>query len=153
METAGALSPNAIATDLAEQWTAPACARSARHEAAAYTTSRLHSGVFGLAIASYAAMVLALWLLFATDTGTSLTLAIVTVYFAMFFGVPLAMVRVAKKDAPQPPPASLLRFLRGDMGTITGPIGGWAALAQVVVIPVSVTLGIVAIGLIHKALA
>ncbi|MGV8840885.1 MAG: hypothetical protein ACWA6X_11345 [Bauldia sp.] len=129
-------------------------AGSSAHLAAAYATDRMHPGVFGLAIGSYGAMVLALWLLFVTDVQTVLSLLICTAYFGMYFGVPVAMYRIARKSGRREPPAgSLGRFLRGDLETIAGNLSGWSALGQVLVIPVSLTLGLIAMGVILKMTA
>ncbi len=135
-------------------WTGSARASSAAHRAAAYATDRMHPGVFGLAIGSYGAMVLALWLLFVTDLQTVLSLLVCTAYFGMYFGVPLAMYRIARKAGLNEPPAgSLGRFLRGDLETVTGNLSGWSALSQVLVIPVSLTIGLIAMGIIMKIAA
>jgi hypothetical protein len=114
-------------------------AGSSAHLAAAYATDRMHPGVFGLAIGSYGAMVLALWLLFVTDVQTVLSLLICTAYFGMYFGVPVAMYRIARKSGRREPPA--------------GSLSGWSALGQVLVIPVSLTLGLIAMGVILKMTA
>jgi hypothetical protein len=124
------------------------------HRTAAYATDRMHPGVFVAAIGSYAAMLAGLWLLFGTDLSTGLSLIVCTAYFGMYFGVPVAMYRLARKTLLKEPPAgSMRRFLHGDLETVTGPVSGWSALSQVLVVPVSLTIGLIAMGIILKVVA
>jgi hypothetical protein len=123
------------------------------HASAAVSTDQMYPGVFGLAAAAYGAMMLSFWLLFVSDVGTFLSLAVCTAYFGMYFGVPAVMHRVARQAETQVAGGSLGQFLRSDLETITGPISGWAAVTQVLVIPVSLTVGIIAMGLIVKSIA
>jgi hypothetical protein len=128
-------------------------APSLANTSAAYVTDRLHPAVFGLLVGAYGAMLLALWLIFVSDVETLVTLAVCTVYFAMFFGVPLAMYRVQSKAQPVRAAGTLSEFLRGELETYGGRISGWGAAIQVLVVPAPITLGIIAIGLIFKAAA
>ncbi len=154
MTPATAVPTFTIASADVAHWTGTAYAGSTAHPAAAYATDRMHPGVFGLAIGSYGAMMLSLWLLFGTDTQTVLSLLVCTAYFGMYFGVPVAMYRLARKSGLREAPAgSLGRFLRGDLETITGNLSGWSALSQVLVIPVSLTFGLIAMGVIMKLAA
>ena len=143
-----------IATSSADvaHWTTNTKVRAA-HRVAAYATDRMHPSVFALAIGSYGAMVLALWLLFVTDAQTMLSLLVCTAYFAMYFGVPVAMYRLSKKVHPEPAPGSLAKFLGGDLETISGTLSGWSAMSQVLVVPVSLTFGLIAMGIIVKIVA
>jgi hypothetical protein len=150
METLTAHS--SVATAEAEEafgWTAPPAARSARAEAV-YVTDRLHPDVFRLFVGTYGAMLLSLWLLFATDVGAFIALAICTAYFAMYFGTPVLMNRMAEKAAPQPAPESFAQFLRGEVDTYTGRVSGWGAMAQLLVIPAGITFAFICIGVIIK---
>jgi hypothetical protein len=74
-------------------------------------------------------------------------LAVVIGYAIMFFGVPYVMSRVA------PPETNVGNvafgdFLRGQVQTLTGPVSGSEALMQVLMVPVCLTLGAIAIGFI-----
>jgi hypothetical protein len=120
-------------------------------QTAAYATARLHHGVIGLLIASYGVLLLAFWILFAQSAVTAISLAICSAYFAMYFGVPIVMYLQTRKAAESAPAGSLGRFLRGSFETATGPISGWSALAQVLVVPVCVTFGAFCIGFIFNA--
>jgi hypothetical protein len=129
-------------------------ASSRADTSAAYVTDSLHPAVFGLLIGAYGSMLLALWLIFVSNVETLVALAVCTVYFAMFFGVPLAMYRVQSKAQPvRAAGGTLSEFLRGELETYGGRISGWGAAIQVLVVPAPITLGIVAIGLIFKAAA
>lgn len=124
-----------------------------RHAVAAYATDRMHPRVFGLAVASYGSMLIVLWLLFLSGADMAVTLFVCTAYFAMYFGVPIAMYRLAVKADRPSPSGSLAVFLRGGLETVSGTLSGWSALTQVLVVPVSLTFGLIAMGVIAKVLA
>ncbi len=149
METIAARTSHAADAGLAESWAAPLAAWPAQEETA-YVTDRLHPHVLTLFVGTYGAMLLSLWLLFATDIGAFIALAICTVYFAMYFGTPAVMNRLAEKAAPPPAPESLGQFLRGELDTYTGRISGWGAVAQLLVIPGGITFAFICIGVIIK---
>lgn len=153
MNTAHTMGAAVAIPETAIDWSSTA-RDTAAHRVGAYATDRMHPGVFVAAIGSYGAMLIGLWLLFGTDLSTALSLIICTTYFAMYFGVPVAMYRLARKTLLHEPPAgSLGRFLRGDLDTVTGPVSGWSALSQVLVVPVSLTFGLIAMGIILKVVA
>lgn len=110
----------------------------------------IHPQVFTMFVGTYGAMLLALWLFFGTDINALITLGVCTVYFGMYFGMPLMMHRMAGEAAPQAAPGSLNRFLGGDVDTYTGPVSAWGAIAQLMTIPVGLTLGFIAIGIIIR---
>ena len=83
-----------------------------------------------------------------TMAGTKLALFSITVsglYVCMFFAVPRILLAVEKDPSRRP---SFARFLREGMVTGTGPTSGAAALAQIFVVPVCLTFGLLAMGLI-----
>jgi len=84
---------------------------------------------------------------FAESPFTLFMLAVVIGYSIMFFGVPYVMSRVAppKTDIGN---VAFLDFLRGKVQTLTGPVSGSEALMQVLMVPVALTLGGIAIGFI-----
>lgn len=120
------------------------------HRVAAYSTARMHPGVFKWAIGIYGGMMLGIWLLFGTNLETGISLMICTVYGAMYFGVPVVMARIAAKAAPLVEEGSLGRFLRGDFETADGSLSGWSALILVVLIPAAIGFGLIAMGIILK---
>lgn len=150
MDSATAHGARAIThAELADHWTAPVTAWPAR-EGATYVTDRLHPGVFQLFAGAYGAMLLVLWLMFATDVGAVISIAVCTVYFAMYFGVPWGMNRLASKAEPQPAQGSLGRFLRGELMTYTGRLSGMGATVQMLLIPVGITVAFACIGVIIR---
>ncbi|MBN9315456.1 MAG: hypothetical protein J0I99_06960 [Devosia sp.] len=110
----------------------------------------LHPQLFTMFAGVYGAMLLALWLLFCTDINAAIALGVSTGYFAMYFGLPFVMLRLANKDRQQPGPGSLGNFLAGDVETYTGPVSGWGAVAQLLTIPVALTAAFIAIGIISR---
>jgi hypothetical protein len=110
----------------------------------------LHPQVLTMFVGTYGAMLVALWLIFGTDINALITLGVCTVYFAMYFGMPVVMARMADKAAPRPAPGSLAHFLGGDVDTYTGPVSAWGAIAQLMTIPAGLTLGFIAIGIIIR---
>jgi hypothetical protein len=110
----------------------------------------LHPHIFALFAGSYAMMLMVLWLFFGTDVNAAIALAVSTTYFAMYFGVPFVMFRLADKATQNPKPSSFGRFLAGDVETYTGPVSGWGAIAQLLTIPVGLTGAFIAIGVISR---
>ncbi len=107
--------------------------------------------VFAMFAGTYATMVLALWAFFGTDINAMIALGIATVYFGMYFGIPIWMTRTAERASPQASPkGTLSRLLSGDVDIYTGPVSGWGAIAQLMTIPVGLTLGFIAIGIIIR---
>lgn len=110
----------------------------------------LHPQVLGIFIGTYGAMLLALWLLFGTDINALLALGVCTIYFAMYFGVPLVMLRMAERRPAEPDKWSLGRFLKADVDTNTGRVSGWGAVAQLMTIPAGLTGAFIAFGIIIR---
>lgn len=110
----------------------------------------LHPHLLGLLMGVYGAMLLTLWLFFGTDINALIALGVCTVYFAMYFGVPLVMLRLAGRSAAPSQPGSLRHFLKGDVETNTGRVSGWGAVAQLLTIPVGMTGAFIAFGVIIK---
>ena len=109
----------------------------------------LPAAVPAIAVAGYAGILVAFWLSFAGNVEAALAIAVSTAYAAMYFGVPYLMVRLAEKHDGAPHRQSLHSFLSGEFETITGRIGGWAAVIQVVLVPVGLAFGALAIGMIY----
>lgn len=149
MDSANADRVHATSLELPGSWTAPVSTWSA-HEAATYVTDRLHPGVFRVFAGTYGAMLLLLWLLFASNAEAGISLGVCTAYFAVYFGVPWAMNRLANSVEPQPAPGSLGRFLRGDLLTYTGRISGMGAMVQMLIVPVGIVFAFACIGVIIR---
>lgn len=110
----------------------------------------LHPHLLGLLMGVYGGMLLTLWLLFGTDINALIALGVCTVYFAMYFGVPLVMLRLAEHGATPRHQGSLANFLDNDVDTNTGRVGGWGAMAQLLTIPVGLTGAFMAFGIIIR---
>ncbi len=106
--------------------------------------------VFAVLTSLYGAMLLTLWVFFGTDTNAMIALGVGTVYFAMYFGVPFAMLRLSGDAANRSQPGSLRRFLDDKVDTYTGLVSGWVGIAQIMTIPVGLTGAFIAIGLIAR---
>ncbi len=110
----------------------------------------LHPHVFALFAGTYATMLLVLWLFFGTDVNAAIALGVSSVYFAMYFGVPFVMLRLAEQATSKPRSGSFGSFLAGDVETHTGRVSGWGAAAQVLTIPAGLTGAFIAIGIISR---
>ena len=107
----------------------------------------LHPGVYKLFVGCWAALIAVFVATFAESPFTMFMLTVVIGYAIMFFGVPYVMSRVA------PPRTNVANvpffdFLRGQVQTLTGPVSGSEALMQVLMVPVCLTLGGIAISFI-----
>lgn len=107
----------------------------------------LHPVVYGLLIGSTVWVVLAFWLFFSHDAYTAFQLVIVTFFMAMFIGVPVAMVRTARKPA-KPNQVSFGDWRAGDLQTYTGPVPAGQAALMVLIAPMAAVVGITAISAI-----
>jgi type IV secretory pathway VirB2 component (pilin) len=102
--------------------------------------------VYATFIGCWAALVVVFWFTFAESPNAAFMVAISTALALMFFGVPIVLSRTGS----QPPftVRGLDQFLRGRVQTLTGPVNGLDALVQIVVVPVCLTIGAIAISLI-----
>jgi len=85
---------------------------------------------------------------FLTMAGTPLALFSITIsglYVCIFFAVPRILLKVENDPSRRP---DFARFMSDGMITGTGPTSGKAALAQILVVPVCVIFGLLAMGLI-----
>lgn len=93
----------------------------------------------------YSALILIFFLTMGLGAEARFMIAISGLYFAMFLGVPRIFLAVENDRSDRP---SLRRFLARGLDTHTGPMSGASALAQIFLVPVLVTFGILTIGLI-----
>lgn len=133
---------------------APAAAAALRHPGATRVTPRLAApgvyadlvpSVYGALIASWMCFLGIFVVTFASSATTMFMLALDGVYALMFFGVPLAMIRLGAKERWQGP--SLASFVHGKVQTLYGPVGGLDALIQVILVPACLTIGGIGIAL------
>jgi type IV secretory pathway VirB2 component (pilin) len=92
----------------------------------------------------YGAMVALMWLTFARTGEGALFMLIVTLVFAAFAAVPLLTLRLGRREAAAKP-VSFREYLGQSIDTLTGPLSGRAALVQIIVVPVLLTLCLVGI--------
>lgn len=121
--------------------------RSSTAAAESVVHEDIHPGVYIAFVGCWAALIAVFVSTFAESPFTLFMLAVVIGYSIMFFGVPYVMSRVAPPqtrvgDVP------FFAFLRGQVETLTGPVSGMEALTQVIMVPLALTLGGMAIGFI-----
>ena len=105
--------------------------------------------VYKIALACWVCFLGVFWATFWINTNAMFMVVIATGYAAIFFGVPYLMSRQVL-DRPAPV-RSLVTFLRRPLGTLNGTMHGWEALLQVILVPLCLTCGGVAIGIIIRA--
>ena len=107
----------------------------------------LHPTVYTLFTACWAALIAVFVATFAESPFTLFMLAVVTGYAIMFFGVPYVMSRQTEPET-NVGKVPFADFLKGQVQTLTGPLSASEALMQVLMVPVCLTLGAIAIGFI-----
>lgn len=98
---------------------------------------------------AYAALLAAFPLLIAHDGSSFFAIVIAAFYLAMFFAIPVVFFKVENDTTRRP---ELSEFLEMGMQTATGHISGKGALVQMLVVPVLLTFGVLAIGLLFVLL-
>ena len=105
------------------------------------------AGVGGLIVASYVALVL---VFFAFFTGSLTALFAVTIaagFVAIFFTVPRIFFALEPDQTRRP---SLSAFMHRGIDTLTGHSSGPDALVQMMIVPVLLTLGLLAMGIVGR---
>ena len=102
-----------------------------------------------LMVGTYVALLSAFPLLIAHDGSSAFAIVIGAFYLAMFFGLPAMFFKVENDSSRRP---ELATFLELGMQTATGHISGKGALVQMLVVPVLLTLGVLAIGILFVTL-
>jgi len=108
--------------------------------------------IYKIALGCWVVFLAVFWLTFWMSANALFMVVISTVYAAMFFGVPYAMSRQVRE---RPETAkSLFTFLSEPFATIDGVMSGAEVLLQVILVPLCLTCGGIAIGfIIHAARA
>lgn len=99
------------------------------------------AGVGGLLVAAYCALLAALAFTAVASRESAFAVAIAALFLVAFFTVPRIFFKVEPARGKRP---SLDRFMHDGMETLTGHSSGGAALVQMLIVPVSLTLGILA---------
>ena len=136
-------------TAAVEGMTAPAPADTPDEAAFAATPAMadVASSVGGLVVGSYAALITVFFALFANSPVAAFAITICAFFVAMFFAVPRIFLGI--EAAPQRRP-SFDRFMRTGLQTLTGRTSGADALLQMLIVPVLLTLGLAAMGIVGK---
>ena len=92
----------------------------------------------------YAALILAFFLTMAGTREAAFMIVVSGFYVAMFLGVPRLFLHVEGDRSRRP---SLQRFMARGINTYTGHMSGASALIQILVVPVLLTLAILAMGI------
>jgi hypothetical protein len=112
----------------------------------------MHPGVYKLAVLCWAVFMAIFWITFSISSNALFMVVIGTGYALMFFGLPFIMSRMAPKSKSGHP--SFDEFIHGRFDTIYGPIEAGEALLQVILVPLALSMGGVAIAfIIHAARA
>ncbi len=113
----------------------------------------LPAGVLAIGIAGYLGVLGSFWMAFGSDGEAALVLVIVSMFGAIYFGLPYLIERTAAKHGfRERQRKSTSDFLTGDFDTFTGRVGGWSALIQYAFLPVALAFGALAIGIVMMAL-
>ncbi|MES2294396.1 MAG: hypothetical protein V4527_13920 [Pseudomonadota bacterium] len=105
--------------------------------------------VYKIALACWVSLLGIFWITFWVSTNALFMVVISTGYAIVFFGVPYLMSR---QIIDHPVPArSLLAFMRAPFATIDGTMRGWEALLQVILVPLCLIGGGIAISFIIYA--
>ena len=101
------------------------------------------AAVGGLVAGSYAALIGA-FAVATTGSAESLFVVVVAALFVLtFFAIPRLFFRIEPKQGRRP---VLSRFMYEGMDTLTGRCSGAAALVQMLIVPVSLTAAVLAMG-------
>ena len=122
--------------------TEAAALRPFRAEAA---TPDVPAAIGGMLFAAYVALIGALAIATSGPGESRLVLTIAGLFVVAFFAVPHFILAQEPQEGRRP---ALSRFLATGMSTFTGHCSGRAALVQMFIVPVALTLGILAIGLV-----
>lgn len=100
-----------------------------------------------LVVASYAALILVFFGLFARSPLALFAIVVCAFFVAMFFAVPKLFLAVEAAPGRRP---TMGQFMRTGVATLTGRSGGGDALVQMLIVPVLLTLGLATIGIIGR---
>jgi hypothetical protein len=126
-------------------------AKTDDHQSAGETG--IHRIVPEIAIGAALWFLVMTWLDFARGGEIDYLLVIVTLFFAMFFGLFLLTASYSLHDSRWPlRDTSIHEFLRSKVKTATGTMRGRDALIEIALVPVSLALAATVIGLVWSAI-
>ena len=101
------------------------------------------AAVGGLIAGSYAALIGAFALATAGSAESLFVIVVAALFVTVYFAIPRLFLRIEPKQGRRP---SLSRFMHAGMDTLTGRCSGGAALVQMMIVPVSLTAAVLAMG-------
>jgi hypothetical protein len=101
-------------------------------------------GVGGLIVAAYVSLVLVLFTFFTGSLTAMFAVTVAAGFVAIFFAVPRIFLAVEPKAGRRP---SLPEFMEKGVNTLTGHSSGREALLQMLIVPVLLTFGLLAMGI------
>jgi hypothetical protein len=107
----------------------------------------LPAAVGGLIAAPYAGLMAVFFAFYARSPVALFSIVICAGFVSIYFAIPRIFLAIEADPARRP---TLRRFLRTGIDTATGRTGGRDALIQMMIVPVLVTLGLAAIGIIAR---
>jgi hypothetical protein len=130
---------------------APGQARNAAGAALAFTPAAaapdVPAAVGRLIVAPYFALLGVFFALFAGSPLALFSIAVCAFFVAMYFAVPRIFFAIEADPARRP---TLSQFIHGGLQTLTGRTGGKDALVQMLIVPVLLTFGLAAMGIIGR---
>ena len=111
----------------------------------------MHPDVYKIFVACWAGLLAIFWVTFWGSANALFMIVIATGYAIVYFGVPFLMSRIWQNNRPADP-RSLSAFMRSPVGTLNGTLRGSEALLQVILVPLCLVIGGIAIEfIIHAA--
>jgi hypothetical protein len=126
---------------------------AAEPRSASAVRSHLNGAIHKIYVLCWAALFSIFALTFAGDRYALFMVGVAVLTSSSLFIVPGLILRTERKAAltPRDDPNSLGEFLRSEFDTLTGPLNGVEALIQVLLVPVCLIVGAVAISFIVQA--
>jgi hypothetical protein len=108
----------------------------------------MHPNVYRLALICWLCFMTVFWVTFWVSSNALFQVVIGTVYAVMFFGIPYEMSRIfpGKRTSDK----SIWQFMAEPFGTRTGTMRGYEAMLQVIMVPLLLTIGGTAMGIIFR---
>ena len=113
----------------------------------AWAAPDVPAAVGGLILASYVALLAVFFAFFAGSPLAFLSITVCAFFVAVFFAVPRIFFAVEADPSRRP---TLARFMRTGIQTLTGRTSGKDALVQMMIVPVFLGFGLLAMGIIGK---
>ncbi len=114
------------------------------HSAATAAAPDVAAGVGGLIVGAYVSLVMVFFAFFAGSAQALLAVCVSAGFVAIFFAVPRIFFAVEAKAGRRP---SLSDFMYRGIDTLTGHSSGSEALVQMLIVPVLLTFGLLAMGI------